>query len=258
MITTRPTMIFALLLTLLLPAKANTAPAPRTTPTTVKSDVATTQAKPTQRTSGGMQTTKSTPVPTAPQDMKAVFAETIAAIKKHPNKQNLLVVVHLDSFVGITPVSDAELKKQEEELVKELTGKAAKDQEEIIRKAFQQRVNALILTEPAIADCVKQLQKIGIKVIAITDVIPPVAEFIGSRLKQLGLDFAATGVSDQPIHIAVGTNLHALYKDGILFAGNIQYFEEALTSLVQKTKQANKQILFIARFADTAEDDESN
>jgi len=181
--------------------------------------------------------------------MKAVFAATIAEIKKHPNKQNLLIVVHLDSFVGITPISDADLKKQEELLVKELTNKPAKEQEEIIKKAFQQRVNALILTEPALADCVKQLQKLNIKVIAITDVIPPVAEFIAARLKQLGLDFATSGISAQPISIPVGENLHAVYKSGILFAGNIGYFEEALTSLLKKTKQSAKQILFIARFA---------
>lgn len=186
-------------------------------------------------------------------DMKEVFAQTVAAIKKQPNKQNLMIVVHLDSFVGIAPMTDADLKKQEEQLAKQLAGKASKEQEEIIKKAFQQRVNALILTEPAIVDCVKQLQKLNIKVIAITDVMPPVAEFITVRLKQLGLDFTTSGISTQQLSIPVGENLQALYKNGILFAGAMAFFEEALTGLLKKTNNTKKQILFIARFAEDAE-----
>lgn len=233
----------ALLLTLILPFGVSAVPAQ-----TAK------QASTNKSNKQVNRTAPETSEAVAQPDMRAIFAETINAIKKHPNKQNLLAVVYLDSFVGITPINDTELKQQEEQLVKELAGKTPKEQEEIIKKAFQQRVNALILTEPAIAECVKELQKLGIKVIAITDIIPPVAEFIAVRLKQLGLDFAISGINSQSLQIPVGTNLHALYKGGILYAGSIAYFEEALTILLQKTKQTQKQILFIARISPESTD----
>jgi hypothetical protein len=193
-------------------------------------------------------------------ELKTAFSSMISAIKAHPERKNMIVVIHLDHFFSFTPQNIQALNKKKEVLMASLQEKSQVEQEKVILDICKQEIEAIIIEKDQmmIVDFLKDLQKIGTRVIGITYLFPFVADNILAHFKKLGLDLSGNSISMQTIEIPIQPEIKVIYKNGILFAGNPTFFDSALGNLLKKTKNTTKKILIIPAQTSTEDNDESD
>ena len=126
---------------------------------------------------------------------------------------------------------------------------AQADNKKALEKTIKTMVNSLYPVDENIGAYIKELQELNVKMVAITALPPAVADAIIKRLKELGLNFSQTSLSNEEIPLMINGATRARYKAGIVFAGAEEYLDAALASLFKQLNYQPQSVIIIGNIA---------
>lgn len=156
--------------------------------------------------------------------MVELYQRIVEECKAQENPKNILVTIPLELILVSGKLPD-ELNDK----IMEITLCIEKNEDpnigaEATIKLVSQMIPYTKLIDSRIAKSIKELQKIGVKIVVITSFIPELADAVLMHIKTLGLDFSATALykNEMPIEDEYGTQV-ALSKNGVVFMND--YFQ---------------------------------
>jgi hypothetical protein len=162
--------------------------------------------------------------PSKDEYMVELYQRIVEACKIQENPKSILVVIPLELIIVSGQLPD-ELNAK----IMEITQCIEKNEDPNIDanatiKLVSQMIPYTKLIDSRIAKSIKELQKMGVKIVAISSFIPELSNAALKHMKTLGLDFSSTALykNEMPIEDEDGNRV-ALSKNGVVFMND--YFQ---------------------------------
>lgn len=179
--------------------------------------------------------------------MVQLYQGIVDFCETHENPRSLLVTIPLELIVV-----SGELPQELQERIISATqsmdanGSPSFDESTTLNLVAQ-LIPYMELIDSRIAASIKQLQKLGVRIIAISPFMPEHADAMLARMKKLGLDLKATALyaKDMPIEDQDGNRV-ALSKGGVVFMSDYFQSMEVLQTMVNNAPADIEQLIFAA------------
>jgi len=178
--------------------------------------------------------------------MIELYQRIVEACKAQENPKTILVTIPLELILFTD-----ELPDELNERIMEITQCIERNEDPNIGadatiKLVREMIPYTKLIDNRIATSIKELQKIGVKIIAVSSFIPELADPMLKQMKTLGLDFSKTALykNEMPIDDENGVQV-ALSKNGVVFMNDYSQTMNVLETMVDNSPTDIQQ-LFIA------------
>lgn len=185
----------------------------------------------------------------------AKFYQNISDIcKTHENPRSLLVAIPL-----VLIVVNGDLPQSLRDRIHAATQSFEKNEPASFNNDAMDLIAEIIpymqLVDSRIATSIKEIQKLGVRIVAISPFMPEYADAMLVRMKELGLDFKDTALytKDMPIEDEDG-NCIALSKNGVVFMNDYFQSVEVLETIANNAPKGINQLIIAAPTRDSTND----
>lgn len=198
---------------------------------------------------------------TMPQDayMVQLYRNIAEFCKTHENPSSILLAVPLELVI----VSGALPQEMQDKITALTQAMSQNDGLDIDNNAAMNLVTELIpymeLIDGRIATSIKEVQALGVRIIAISPFMPQHADAMLARMNRLGLDFQATAVykKEMPIDDEDGNRV-AVCKSGVVFMNDYLQLMSVLQTMVNNAPGEIQQLIFAAPMQAQANAEQAN
>jgi hypothetical protein len=183
--------------------------------------------------------------------MVELYQRIVEHCKTQENPKTILVTIPLELILVSGKLPD-ELNAK----IMEITQSIEKNEDPNISadatiKLVSQMIPYTKLIDSRIAKSIKELQKIGVKIVVITSFIPELAGAVLKHIKTFGLDFSSTALykNEMPIEDEDGNQV-ALSKNGVVFMNDYFQSMNVLETMIAHYPSEIQQLLVASPMQD--------
>lgn len=175
--------------------------------------------------------------------------------KAHKNPSSILLTVPLE-LILISGELPQEMQNKIAALTQSMSQEGAPIDNDAAMNLVAQLIPYMELIDGRIAASITEMQKLGVRIIALSPFMPQHADAMLARMKSVGLDFETTALykKDMPIDDESGNRV-AVSKGGVVFMNDYFQSMAVLQTMVNNAAGEIEQLIFAAPMPSQAESD---